>query len=60
VYDQPNRYLEAMELLGAEVARVTRQEAERQKAHADAGFGDIGQARLKIHGMDGAQRVRLT
>ena len=49
IEDQPNRYLEAIEILGAEFARVQNKEAARAQRKAQAGYGSSGKAHLKIH-----------
>ena len=58
--DQPARWLEAMELLTAEVGRRDRIAWERRRRVSAAGYGDSGRKPMKIHGIGpGARSKRL-
>lgn len=57
VLDQPNRLLEAIEIIGGEVARVSEAEAARARRRSESGFGD-GSARPRLHGGGSRRPIR--
>ncbi len=59
ISDQPNRYLEAMELLDAEVGKRQRRDAERERWYAEQGHQDRGKAKPVVHGMPRGKRQRV-
>ena len=52
VADQPERYLQAMEILSSEVARIVAEDAERERRRGRAGG-------LKVHGAEGTGTRRV-
>lgn len=59
IADQPGRYIEAMEILSAEVGRRERIAFERRHKLRRSGFGDSGAKPLQITGMAGAKVQRV-
>lgn len=47
---QPQRYVEAMELLSREIGRGRRQKHEQRRGRIEGGHANAGRAPLKIHG----------
>ena len=57
--DQPQRYVEAMELLSQEIGRGRRQRGEQRRKRIEGGHANAGKAQLKIHGAPKGETRRV-